>query len=101
MLAGLDEIPFPIPNILVATSFGVGVAGVVLELGGVHHGVLGGVDAVGNDNTGGEERPVRLQEGSVELLEGLNTEPRHDDGFRGYRGRKVRFDGLGRRQRVL
>lgn len=166
MLAGLDEIPFPIPNILVATSFGVRVAGVVLELGGcyiwsivvlgnsfyrdrtVHHGVLGGVDTVGNDNTcirvnccpnlidasievgsagessrgerirrascairhtGGEERPVRLHcreesagqirdgavggvaiertEGSVELLEGLNTEPRHDDGFRGYRGR--------------
>ena len=68
-------------------------------------------------HTGGEERPVRLHcgeesagqirdgaagrvaiertEGSVELLEGLNTEPRHDDGFRGYRGRKVRFDGLG------
>lgn len=59
--------------------------------------------------TGNEEGPVRLHywkesaghvrdgaagqvaiertEGSVELLEGLNTEPRHDDGFRGYRGR--------------
>lgn len=65
---------------------GVGVAGVVLPLGRVHHGGLGGVDAVGNDNTSSEEGPVRLQEGSVELLKGLNTEPRHDDGFRGYRG---------------
>ena len=34
MLAGLDEIPFSISNILVTTRLGVGVAGVVLELGG-------------------------------------------------------------------
>lgn len=36
MLAGLDEIPFSIPNILVATSLGLRVAGVVLELGGCY-----------------------------------------------------------------
>lgn len=36
MLAGLDEIPFSISNILVTTRLGVGVAGVVLELGGCY-----------------------------------------------------------------
>jgi hypothetical protein len=36
MLVGLDEIPFPIPNILVAARLGVRVAGVVLELGGCY-----------------------------------------------------------------
>jgi len=36
MLAGLDEIPFSISNILVTTGLGVGVAGVVLELGGCY-----------------------------------------------------------------
>jgi hypothetical protein len=67
----------------VAARLGLGVSGVVLELVGGHHGVLGRVDSVEDDGTGGEERPVRLQEGSRELLERGDTEPGHDGGFRG------------------
>lgn len=45
-------------------------------------------ESVGHVHDGTDGRvAIERTEGSVELLEGLNTEPRHDDGFRGYRGR--------------
>lgn len=73
-------------------GLGVGVARVVLELGGVHHGVLGRVDAVGDDDASDEEGRHRLQDGRGELLEGGGTED-HLEGIAAVAARGV-FGGI-------